>query len=131
MLPALKPSDPRTFIGYKQVHDALKLELVDATFGRSLQKQGLDSLAEWTVHTGKPGITGLVIDKEELSPGPGYYRLFGRKRDDVNWWLAEVRRAVDFDWGPFLAAEDALASDGSTEWTRDELRASVVAYLVS
>jgi hypothetical protein len=130
LLPSLKPNDPRTFVGYKQVHDALQLHQLGGTYGTSLQKQGLNSLANWTARTGKPGITGLVIDKEKLSPGPGYYKLFGRDQDDANWWLAEVRKSIDFDWTPYLPNQPAHTEDASGDgWNRDELRAAVVAYL--
>lgn len=127
-LPKIKPNDPRTFLGYKQVHDALKLPQLGNTFGASLQKQGLDSLATWTVQTGTPGITGLIIDKDKLTPGPGYYKLFGRSQDDANWWLAEVKKSKDFNWEPYLEGSDADGANGEG-WSRDELRASVAAYL--
>ena len=130
MLPKIKANDPRTFVSYKQVHDALKLPQVLDTFGLSLQKQGLDSLANWTALTGKPGITGLIIDKEKLSPGPGYYKLFGRDQDDMNWWLAEIQKSKDFDWAPYQNNHEAPPADVSSDgWSLDELRASVVAYL--
>jgi len=129
-LPTVKPTDPRSFISYKQVHDILKLSQVADTYGTSLQKQGLNSLAEWTARTGKPGITGLIIDKEKLTPGPGYYKVFGRKLDDVHWWLDEIKKSKDFDWSTYLERLDEQADDASGDgWSRDELRASVATYL--
>ncbi|WP_334156625.1 HNH endonuclease [Oryzomicrobium sp.] len=130
MLPKIKANDPRTFVSYKQVHEALKLPLLGATFGVSLQNQGLNSLADWTALTGKPGITGLIIDKEKLTPGPGYYRLFGRNQDDINWWLAEIQKSKVFDWEPYQTSHEMQPEDVSGGgWSRDELRASVEAYL--
>src|SRR5512139_2366464 len=78
-LPNAKPNDPRTFVSYKEIHDALGLQQQGPTFGESLKQQGLNSLAEWSARTGKPGITGLIIDKTALMPGDGFFRLFGKK----------------------------------------------------
>jgi predicted HNH restriction endonuclease len=128
-LPTIRPNDPRTFIGYKQVHEALMLPQMGDTFGKSLQNQGLNSLAEWTVHTSKPGITGLIIDKDKLSPGPGYYKVFGRDQDDANWWLNEIQKTKEFDWTPYLANSEAKPEPDDSSWSRDELHASIATYL--
>lgn len=76
-LPSVRPANPQTFIGYKEVHDRLGLPQLREKFGESLKVQGLVSLAEWTHETGKPAITGLVIDRSSLMPGKGYFELFG------------------------------------------------------
>lgn len=129
-LPKINAKDPRTFLSYKQVHEVLNLPLCGATYGVSLQAQGLNSLADWTAGTGVPGITGLIIDKEKLSPGSGYYKAFNRPQDDIHWWFAEVRKSQDFNWGPYLASQDVRSLDVvGDDWSRDELRASVAAYL--
>jgi hypothetical protein len=101
-LPAIKPSDPRTFVSYKDVHDQLKLPQVRETYGESLKAQGLVSLADWTVATGKPGVTGIVIDRSSLTPGKGYFTVFGKREDDFSWWGAEVLKSKTFDWSPYL-----------------------------
>lgn len=129
-LPNVRPNDPRTFVSYKQIHDALELPQQGQTLGRSLQHQGLNSLADWTANSEKPGITGLIIDKETLTPGPGYFKLFGRHPDDFQWWLAEIQKSKDFNWTPYLSnSESPTDSSAGDDWTSDELQASVIAYL--
>lgn len=129
-LAEVKPNDPRTFISYKQVHDALNLPVEGQTLGRSLQQQGLNSLANWTARTGVPGITGLIVDKEKLTPGLGYFNLYARQPDDFTWWLAEIQKAKSFDWTPFVSDNGArMESLAGDDWTSAELRAAVVAYL--
>lgn len=103
-LPNVKPSDPRTFISYKDVHDQLGLPQVRETFGESLKAQGLVSLAEWTASTSKPGITGLVIDRTTMMPGRGYFTLFSKQEDDFQWWMGEIERSKAFDWSAYLPA---------------------------
>lgn len=101
-LPTIKPSDPRTFVSYKDVHDQLRLSQVRETYGESLKAQGLVSLADWTFATGKPGITGVVIDRTTMMPGKGYFTLFGKRDDDFSWWIDEVRKSKAFNWTPYL-----------------------------
>lgn len=101
-LPSARPANPQTFIGYKQAHDLLGLPQLRETFGDSLKAQGLLSLAEWTHETGKPAITGLVVDRESLMPGPGYFQMFGRQPEDFTWWREEIEKSKIFDWSPFL-----------------------------
>ncbi len=69
------PKDPRTFLGYKEVHEILRLPQVRETYGESLKAQGLVSLADWTLATNKLGITGLVIDRTPMMPGNGLFRF--------------------------------------------------------
>lgn len=102
LLPAAKSNDPRTFISYKGVHDILRLPQVRETYGESLKAQGLASLADWTCATGKPGITGLVIDRYSMMPGKGYFELFGKRDDDFSWWIGEITKSKEYDWSPFL-----------------------------
>ena len=129
-LSSIKPNDPRTFTSYKQVHDELNLSQEGDTFGTSLQHQGLNTLAQWTLEQGLPGITGLIIHKEKLSPGPGYYKLFGRNQDDFQWWLGEIQKSINFDWAPYLpTSQPSEKHTAGRDWTTEELRAAVVAYL--
>jgi 5-methylcytosine-specific restriction endonuclease McrA len=126
----LKPGRPPTFLGYKNVHDLLGLSQQGRTYGESLQRQGLNTLADWTEKTAKPAITGFIIDKSENEPGEGYFTLFGRKAGDYSWWNQELTKSISFDWEPFIEGvdDDPLSQEGSP-WTEDELRASVHAYL--
>ncbi|MYN10191.1 HNH endonuclease [Pseudoduganella aquatica] len=104
LLPNIKPDNPKTFIGYKSAHERLGLSQEAVSWGDSLKVQGLLALAEWCEENGLPAITGLIIDKEKLSPGKGYYTAFVRREDDFQWWFDEIRKARDFDWTPYLAA---------------------------
>lgn len=117
-----------SFISYKDVHTALNLP-VHGKYGDSLKQQGLNSLAEWTFTTGKPGITGLIIDQENFRPGDGYFRLYGKKRDDNGWWLDEIKKSNQFDWSPFLSNTSNAKSDSDDDWTNEELAAAVDAYV--
>lgn len=125
ILPRVDPADPRTFIGYKEVHTKLGLDLVAETYGLSLKAQGLLELAEWTANTSKPGITGLVIDLETLSPGLGYFKLFNRDPDDFSWRESEIERSRQFNWEPYIPAPappmSPLASDANCPPERQEL----------
>lgn len=103
-LPNAVPSNPSTFISYKDVHAQLGLQQVRNKFGESLKAQGLTSLADWTAATSKPGITGLIIDRESMMPGKGYFTLFGKREDDFAWWESEIKRSKLFDWSPYLPA---------------------------
>jgi hypothetical protein len=96
------PNEPHTFASYKDIHDELGLPKLRETWGESLQAQGLDSLGEWTAKTGKPGITGIIIDRRSMMPGDGYFRLYGRKSDDFEWWKDEIKRSKLFDWSPYV-----------------------------
>lgn len=129
-LPKAIPKDPRTFISYKEVHTALRLPQLGPTFGESLKLQGLNSLAEWTATTGKPGITGLIIDSEKLEPGPGYFRLFGDPTDRYKWWADEIEKSKQFDWSPFLTSDmNAKPETAEDSWGTEELTAAVDVYL--
>ena len=131
-LPNIKSDNPNTFVGYKALHDALGLTQAGETFGISLQLQGLNSLAQWSFDNKLPAITGLIIDKVKLTPGPGYYGLFGKSNTDWAWWFGEIEKAKKFDWAPFIAkptsGSDAPSAPGE-DWREDEIRASVQIYL--
>lgn len=107
-LKSVKPNDPRTFISYKDAHEILRLPQVRETYGESLKAQGLISLAEWTFHTGKPGITGLIVDRKSLMPGAGYFQLFGKNENEFNWWLGEITKSINFDWSPYIKTAQSL-----------------------
>lgn len=111
-LPGIVPGRPETYLGYKEVHDCLKLAQEGATFGRSLKKQGLEELANWTVSHGYPGITGIIIDKTTFQPGDGYFRVFGKKLD-FTWWADEVRKAKEFDWNSIEGTRGSSTSNHS------------------
>lgn len=131
VLPKAKPDDPRTFITYKRVHSVLGLPMEGPSYGASLLKQGLDSLARWCVATGKPGITGLIVnEKHPMIPSGGYFDVYGRSNEDFDWWREQIDQSKKFDWNQFLEMEPRNNENiDGTDWSDDELRASVVAYL--
>lgn len=112
VLPNVSPGDPRTYLGYKQVHDRLGLDMMGKTYGESLKNQGLQHLALWTAQNGYPAITGLIVDATTLQPGDGFYRAFG-KSEDFSWWELEIRKAKGFDWGRVIAEAADRQSDAS------------------
>ncbi|WP_143031422.1 MULTISPECIES: HNH endonuclease [Pseudomonas] len=54
----------------------------------------------------KPAITGLVIDRNSLMPGKGYFELSGRQPEDFACWRAETEKSKNFDWLPFEGSTD-------------------------
>lgn len=98
------PNSPTTYPGYKEIHDTLHLPRRAETFGDSLKVQGLADLAEWTLEEEHPAITGLIVDRESLMPGHGYFELFGRPQDDFVWWANQIAASLDYDWNQFLAS---------------------------
>ncbi|AZF01811.1 hypothetical protein C4J95_4380 [Pseudomonas orientalis] len=129
-LPSVRPANPRTFIGYKQAHDLLGLPQMREKFGDSLKAQGLLSLAEWTYKTGKPAITGLVVDRESLMPGQGYFQLFGRQQEDFTWWREEIEKSKSFDWSPFLPQVTAPQPPLAVDIDAPPDRAEVTTYRI-
>lgn len=101
-----KPSDPNTFVTYTEAHKRLGIPIQFGNPGRSLQAQGLDSLATWTSKRDLPAITGLVVRELERDPGAGYFKANGKKEiDDLPWWLEEMRRAKETDWKTIIGEE--------------------------
>jgi hypothetical protein len=53
----IRAGHPNTYPGYKQVHDALGLEMRGETVGQSLKHQGLSDLAHWSHDNHHPAIS--------------------------------------------------------------------------
>ena len=106
---------PEEFLGYGEALDLLNLP-PDAprgeTDGQTLQLNGLNNLARWIRTRGKvPKITGLIVWKqgpEKGTPGGGYFKEYNIQRNgkEYAWWLDECRKALVFDWSPFLPIEE-------------------------
>ena len=96
------PDNPETFLGYKEVHDLLKLPKVGPHWGASLNYHGMAELAPWLKSEGHPAITGLVINQQNHTPGDGYFAVNGRIPGDRTWWENEIRSAIIYDWSPFV-----------------------------
>ncbi|MBI2899298.1 MAG: hypothetical protein HYY17_03890 [Planctomycetes bacterium] len=96
------PDDPRTFLGYKEIHDDLRLPMAGDTYGNSLKHQGLEELAVWARDGGFPAVSGLVVDREKLSLGDGYYEIHGQPSTAFAWWRHQVAASLVFDWSPYL-----------------------------
>lgn len=97
---------PDTYLGYKEVHDMLGLQREGGTWGRSLQRQGLNALAEWTRNRRLPALTGLIVDTtKRYQPGHGYFAMFNKGREDDHWWRGEIRRALEYDWSTYSRGE--------------------------
>lgn len=113
-LPSVRSSDPRTFVGYKKAHDELGLPR-SGPWGKSLESQGLASLAGWAFTKGVPAITGLVVDTETLLPGDGYFRVYGLEKSDsrLTWWVAQIEAAKKFDWTPYISLADGADNEAA------------------
>lgn len=101
------PGQPETYIGYKEAHEALHLEYLGPTYGESLKKQGLLTLANWVLAEKKPAITGIIVDTTSYVPAKGYFDPYGKTEDDFDWWTEQVRLSKSFDWGPYLSSATA------------------------
>jgi hypothetical protein len=124
------PGRPETYIAYKDIHDALNLELLGPTYGESLKHQGLNSLADWTKSEGKPAISGIIIDRGTLMPGGGYFRLFGRSEDDFGWWTDQVQLSKDFDWLPCLSILEPPETPQAADFPQPPERQQITTYRI-
>ena len=68
--------------------------------GKLLKPRGLDDLANWTKARGLPGITGLIVRKDQQDPGEGYYKLI--KDSNIPRWPENISQAQHVDWNQFL-----------------------------
>ena len=104
----IDPGRPETFPSYGDMLEKMNLPdsaPVGGTHGQTLQFNGLDELGPWTKsHPGKlPAITGIIVSREAHQPGPGFFKLYGKRSEDIHWWLAEVAKCISFDWSPFVS----------------------------
>jgi predicted HNH restriction endonuclease len=42
------------------------------------------------------------VDQTNFRPGDGYFEVYGRPLNDRDWWAEQVRRAIAFDWSPYV-----------------------------
>lgn len=91
-----------TFLGYKEVHDELGWTMQGNTWGTSLDNQGLGDLALWAIANRLPAVTGLIMDKENATPGGKFWTINQRKPDDFNWWEEQVQLSLEHDWSQYL-----------------------------
>lgn len=125
------PKDSRTFITYSQAHVRLGIPIIFGHPGRSLQEQGLNSLAKWAHGSDVPAITGLIVRDAERDPGQGYFDLYRKRyRDDIPWWIEEIRRAKQLDWSPYLDGTSAPVSKRAEKDARAQPAPITVASVV-
>lgn len=106
VLQGAAPGKPQTYITYQEVHRCLGLTLNGVTYGRSLQAQGLSSLAQWVMDMDFPAITGLIVDGANYSPGDGYFTFYGKEKDPYRWWEEQILLSKKFDWLPYISEND-------------------------
>ncbi|WP_318465375.1 HNH endonuclease [Photobacterium leiognathi] len=108
----IRAGKPETYLAYSQVHKDLQFPYIANTYGKSLDKNGMGELAEWTKVNGIPAVTGLIISKSDndgkysqrlsyMVPGPGYFEMFEKRDLDFLWWEEEVKKSLNFDWSQF------------------------------
>ena len=103
------PTDPRTFITYAETVERLGIPFSDEKPDWVLSRYGFDSLVDWVVQSSLPPIMRLIVRKLERMPGPGFFKLYGKRElEDVQWWLAEIKRCKQFDWSPYLDGADSI-----------------------
>jgi 5-methylcytosine-specific restriction protein A len=106
-----RPDNPKDFMGYGEAHRRLGIERRGIHWGGSLRKQGMENLAVWLHENGLPAVTGLIVDQKNFLPGDGYFEVNGRQIDDRNWWSDQVRKAIAFDWSPYVEDDTAPSLD--------------------
>lgn len=124
------PGDPKTYVSYKDAHDELGLTQLGSTYGRSLEYQGLVTLAEWTVAEGKPGITGVIIDRGTHMPGSGYFKVFNKSPYDFEWWASQITQSAQYDWTPYLSGAFPDAPQAFDLLLEPTLREAVTTYRI-
>jgi hypothetical protein len=110
-LPTANVNRPDKMMGYKDAHLHLGLQNIRGDWAESLKAQGLDNLAHWTKDDAKPGITAIIVNQESFSPGAGFFKLFGRKDNDFDFWREQVEAAKKYDWTSFLSSEPSGRDD--------------------
>jgi hypothetical protein len=127
----LDADHPENFLGYHEVLERLNLP-PDAprgdTDGKTLQLNGLNDLARWVREHPKrlPRLTGLIVSKHEYDemdgtfrmanvPGKGYFVEYRKGIEDWPWWLTESRKALAFDWSPYVPAEETFEPEDVRE----------------
>jgi hypothetical protein len=119
--PRVDPANLNTFPTYSGVHTALGLQMAGRTWGDSLDRQGMGSLAHWAQDAGYPSITGFVVDGEKRQPADGYFKFYGKDSDaDGAWWLSEVAAAKGFRWPDRVAAANAAPHVGEPPRESDQ-----------
>src|SRR5579864_2679773 len=105
-LAGVDANNPATFITYGEAHSRLGLTMLGPNVGKSLQSQGLDSLAGWVIAHNLPAITGLIVREIERDRGKGFFDIYRKDAlNDILWWLSEIARAKQFDWKPYTQGE--------------------------
>nr|WP_321238759.1 HNH endonuclease [uncultured Tolumonas sp.] len=109
----VKAGKPETYFAYSEIHKDLQFPYIANTYGKSLDRNGMGELAEWTKLNGIPAVTGLIISKSDndglyfkrlsyMVPGPGYFEMFEKIDLDFSWWEKEVVKSLKFDWSAFI-----------------------------
>ena len=104
---------PATYPTYDNLYRAIvpNAPAVVLYVGHNLRKKGLDELNEWTMANKLlPKVTGLIVDKSKKRPGSGFFPSYNKTpvTDDA-WWHGEVRKALVFDWSPYIGTQQAAS----------------------
>jgi hypothetical protein len=112
------PDDAKSFMGYREAHSCLGLKKRGPLWGSSLQGQGLESLAVWLHDNNLPAITGLIVDQKDFRPGDGYFKVNSRPIGESKWWSDQMRRAIAFDWSPYVEDDTTPSLDELERFTQ-------------
>jgi len=105
-LPYVTPGERTNYPSYREgLQELGRSSKKDLTDGEYLNELAFKELALWLLDTGKPAITGLIIDKASKKPGTGYFEVNERETTDKAWWKGEIAKAKKFNWWPFLSSD--------------------------
>ena len=104
---------PETYPTYDYLYRAIvpNAPSVVLYVGHNLREKGLDTLNKWTMaNKPLPKVTGLIVDRTKKRPGSGFFPSYNKTpgRDDA-WWHEEVRKALIFDWSPYIGTQQAAS----------------------
>ena len=98
-LPNVTPGKLTKYLSYGE--GLQELSVINKRRGRTdgeyLNELALEELALWLLDSGKPAITGLIIDKTSKKPGKGYFEVNERETTDGVWWKGEIANSKKFE----------------------------------
>jgi hypothetical protein len=85
------------------------------TPGEALEAYAMSGLVPWLDRTGKPAITGLVVNEDSWLPSKGFWRNYKRQPSDTKWYEGELDKAKKFDWSQWARSPQIVEATPHVE----------------